>query len=63
MHHFFGLGIVLHHIMPDGTQRPITFAFKTLSSVEKHYSQTEKSLFYSRGLRKVWWGWGHVAVF
>lgn len=30
----FGLGVALHHVMPDGFQRSIAFASKTLSAVE-----------------------------
>ena len=41
----FGLGVALHHIMPDGSQRPIAFASKTMSAVEKQYSQIEKEAY------------------
>ena len=33
---------MISHIMPDGTERPIAFASKTLSSSERNYSQIEK---------------------
>ena len=38
----YGVGAVISHTMPDGFERPIAWASRTLSSSEKRYSQVEK---------------------
>ena len=37
-----GIGVVLSHVMPDGSERPVAFSSRSLTKTERKYAQIDK---------------------
>ena len=41
----YGIGAVISHVFPDGKERPVAYASRTLSASERNYSRIKKEVF------------------
>ena len=60
------IGSVISHVLPDGSERPIAFASRTLSPSEKNYAQLEKEalslIFELKRFHQYLYGWKFTLI-
>ena len=50
----YGIGVVVSHVLPNGTEKPVSFASHIISTAESKYSQIEKEAFaYVFGIKSL----------